>query len=104
MPTKADFNELLSGTTKEWATNYNGTGVNGWKFTSKTDTSKNIFIPAAGVRENSSSFMQGFNGCVWSSSHYTSKPYRAWELGFRSADVSVSSDNRYYGYAVRGVL
>ena len=104
MPTKADFDELLRGTTNEWATNYNGTGVNGYKFTSKTNTSKYIFIPAAGVREDSSSFMQGFNGNVWSSSHYTSRPYRAWNLNFRSADVGVSSYNRCDGFVVRGVL
>ena len=40
MPTKAEFDELLSGTTNKWITNYNGTGINGRKFISKTDTSK----------------------------------------------------------------
>ena len=45
MPTKAEIQELLSGTTNEWT---QMSSVNGWKFTSKTDTSKYIFIPAAG--------------------------------------------------------
>ena len=29
MPTKAEFDELLSGTTNEWIADYNGTGVSG---------------------------------------------------------------------------
>ena len=104
MPTKAEFQELIKNTTKEWVDNYNGSGVNGWKFTSKTDTSKYIFIPASDVRSDSSFIVQGFNGNVWSSSHYASKPYRAWNLNFRSADASVSSYNRCDGFVVRGVL
>ena len=47
MPTKADFQELLSNTNKEW-TQVNG--VNGYKFTSNKEGYQNnsIFIPAAG--------------------------------------------------------
>ena len=104
MPTKAELQELIDYTTNEWFTNYNGTGVNGWKFTSKKDTSKYIFIPAAGVREDSSSFMQGFNGNVWSSSLFTSRPKNAWYLNFFSDDFYVDYADRNYGLMVRGVL
>lgn len=47
MPTKAEFQELLDNTNKEW-TQVNG--VNGYKFTSKKEGFQNnsIFIPAAG--------------------------------------------------------
>ena len=48
MPTKDEFQELLDNTTNEWVIDFNGSGVNGRKFTSKTDKSKYIFIPAAG--------------------------------------------------------
>ena len=47
MPTEAEFQELLSGTTNEWIADYNDTGVSGRKFTSKTN-GNSIFIPAAG--------------------------------------------------------
>src|SRR5574344_193283 len=47
MPTHEDFQELLDNTINEWIEDYNGTGVNGRKFTSKIDESKHIFIPAA---------------------------------------------------------
>ena len=45
MPTKDECQELYKNTTQSWVTI---NGVNGRKFTSKTDTSKYIFIPAAG--------------------------------------------------------
>ena len=75
MPTKDEFQELLRGTTKEWITNYNGTGVNGRKFTSKADTSKYIFIPAAGSCDDGSVYNVGYNSYVWSSSLYASNPF-----------------------------
>ena len=46
MFTQEQANELVSGTNYIWTTI---NGVNGGKFTSKTDTSKYIFFPAAGV-------------------------------------------------------
>lgn len=45
MPTKAQYQELINETNNEWITI---DGVVGRKFTNKTDSSKYIFIPAAG--------------------------------------------------------
>ena len=45
MPTPTQITELLNNTTHTWTAQG---GVNGRLFTSKTDTSKSIFIPAAG--------------------------------------------------------
>ena len=103
MPTEADFNELLSGTTNEWITNFNGTGVNGRKFTSKTDTSKYIFIPAAGRCDAGSVYNVGRNGYVWSSSLDTSNPNGAWRLYFSSGSCYVDYNDRCNGWSVRGV-
>ena len=103
MPTKNEFDELLSGTTNEWITNYNGTGVKGMKFTSKTDTSKYIFIPAAGYCYSGSVFSVGNYGRVWSSSLYTSYPDSAWSLDFSSGDCGMSDVGRCEGRSVRGV-
>ena len=104
MPTQADFNELLNNTTNEWITNYNGTGVNGRKFTSKTDTTKYIFIPAAGGCYGGSVYFVGRGGSVWSSSLYTSNHGNAWYLNFNSGNCSMNSGHRYYGRSVRGVM
>ena len=103
MPTKEDFDELLKGTTNEWIEDYKGTGVNGRKFTSKTNTSKYIFIPAAGSCNNGSVGYVGDYGNVWSSSLDTSNPYRAWYLYFDSSNCYMDNSNRYDGQSVRGV-
>lgn len=104
-PTNKDFKELVNNTTHEWVTNFNGSGVNGYKFTSKKDSSKYIFILAAGYTSGDSLYYQGTFGYVWSSSLYTSNPRSAYDLGFYSSDVYPSCyDNRYYGFSVRGIM
>ena len=104
IPTQTEFDELLSGTTNEWIADYDGTGVSGRKFTSKTDTSKYIFIPAAGFRSDSSFQYQGSAVAVWSSSLYTSLSDCAWELSLSSDSPVVSYSARSFGLVVRGVL
>ena len=105
MPTKDDFQELLENTEDEWIINFNGTGVNGRKFISKTDTSKYIFIPAAGNCYHGSVLDVGYYGYVWSSSLSASYPNYAWYLGFHSGNCYVSYGNdRYDGQSVRGVM
>lgn len=105
MPTRDDFQELLENTEDEWIINFNGTGVNGRKFISKTDTSKYIFIPAAGNCYYGSVLDVGYYGYVWSSSLSASYPNYAWYLGFHSDNCYVSYGNdRYDGQSVRGVM
>ena len=102
MPTRDEFDELLNGTTNEWIANYNGTGIKGRKFTSKTDESKYIFIPAAGFCRNGAVRSVGY-GYVWSSSLDTSSPYDALDLYFHSGNCFLNSGSRCYGQSVRGV-
>ena len=104
MPTEAEFDELLSGTTNEWIEDFNGTGVNGRKFTSKTDTSKYIFIPAAGFRTNGSVNYVGIHGDVWASSLDISNPNYAWILNPNSGVCCKGYCYRYDGKSVRGVF
>ena len=103
MPTHEDFQELLDNTINEWIEDYNGTGVNGRKFTSKTDESKHIFIPAAGICNCGSVNYVGGIGYVWSSSPSTSYPDNAWGLNFSSGGRYMSNNRRYCGQSVRGV-
>ena len=103
MPTKTEFRELIDNTDSEWVKDFNGSGVNGGKFTSKVN-GNSIFIPASGYRSVSSFYGQGNYGYVWSSSLYAVGPDYAWDLYFSS--VYVHSDNYYRrgGFAVRGVM
>ena len=103
MPTKAEFDELLNGTTNEWVEDYNDTGVSGRKFTSKTN-GNSIFIPAAGGCYGGSDGSVGDNGYVWSSSLNASGPYDAWGLYFYSDGCNVNGLYRYGGRSVRGVM
>ena len=104
MPTKAEFAELYNNTTKEQITNYKGSGVNGWKFTHQTDSSKYIFIPASGARSDSGFYGRGRSGEMWSSSLDTESPSDAWHLYFDSRSVHIQNGNsRDRGFVVRGV-
>lgn len=104
MPTSADITELINYTNKEWVSDYNGTGVNGRKFTNKNDASKFIFMPAAGYRSYTGTESVGSYGYYWSSS-LTSVPFHPYFLQFGSGSfVKLEEDyDRFYGLAVRPV-
>lgn len=100
MPTKDDFQELCDNTISEWTTM---SGINGKKFTSKSNSNNSIFIPAAGRYYTKTLNNAGYNAYVWSSSLYTSKDF-AYVLGFnKSNDSPQGSGYRHYGFSVRGV-
>ena len=101
MPTEAEIQELIDNTDSEWVTI---NGINGRRFTSRIDTSKYIFIPASGIRSNSSFFFQGSYGAVWSSSVNTDYSGYAWFL-YIGSDNAVARLNisRSRGFMVRGV-
>ena len=98
MPKASDFQELVDNTTNEWT---QVSSVNGWKFTSRTDTSKYIFIPAAGRSNNGLVSNVGSYGSVWSSSLYTLGHSDALALGFDSGTCSMSNGSRFWGRSVR---
>ena len=99
MPTKAEIQELLDYTSNKW-TGVNG--VYGRKFTGSNGNS--IFIPAADFRSGSSFYgREDYNGDIWSSSLFTSRPKNAWYLNFFSDDFYVDYADRNYGLMVRGV-
>ena len=101
MPTPTQFSELLSNTTNTWTTQ---DGVNGRLFTSKTDTSKTIFFPAAGGAWGGSLDGSGGDGYYWSSMLSTYNVYSGRDLNFYSDDVYLSDIGRGNGFSVRGVL
>ena len=98
MPTQAEWQELLDNTTVTW-THQNG--VNGRLFTASNGNT--LFLPAAGVRGDSSLNLAGSDGFYWSSSLNTYDPDDAWSLGFDSVYCRMYSDYRYYGSSVRPV-
>ena len=101
MPTPEQCQELIDNTTSEWATQ---DGVNGRLFTSKKDSSKSIFIPAAGFASDGSLYDVGNGAVVWSSALDTYDVYDGQYLSFSSNSVSLYGSRRYYGFSVRGVI
>ncbi|MBP3228781.1 MAG: hypothetical protein J6M53_08400 [Bacteroidaceae bacterium] len=102
-PTKEDFAELIANTDNTWVADYEGTGVSGYKFTSNSDATKSIFLPAAGCRGGASSFGRGAEGDYWSRSLHSGYPGSAYYLDFSSGSVYVDYYGRYCGFAVRPV-
>ena len=104
MPTITDYQELLEHTTNVWVENFNESGMGGRKFTSTTDTSKYIFIPASLERSVFSTYVTGPMYSIWSSSLDPSFPSYAEVLYFDSYTIRTAGGNsRSYGLPVRGV-
>ena len=102
MPTNEEFRELLENTTNEW-TKVNG--VQGRKFTSKSDETKYVFFPAAGCCFNGSVKLVNSYGRYWSSSLYSSNVRYAYSMYFSSSDVYWQNVSlRFGGFPVRAVL
>ena len=101
MPTPTQINELINNTIKSFTTL---NAVKGMKFASKKDSSKYIFIPAAGFAWDGSVQDSGDIGYIWSSVLYTGNVGNGQYLYFSSGDAILSYSSRYNGLSVRGVL
>lgn len=100
IPTQTQCGELIANTTCVWVTGYQGSGVDGCLFTSKTNGST-MFVPAAG------SYGIAINVYVdvWSSSLGFRRPIMAQEIyASRSVDGDVRESSRMVGMRVRGVI
>jgi len=67
-PSQNSFTELVNNTDHEWVSDYNGTGVSGYKFMHKSDHSVYIFIPAVGAY-NGTTFSAD-NNDYWTDTRY----------------------------------
>lgn len=101
MPTKEEFEELISLCTWKWTS---VDGVAGYVVSSKkTGLEKNcIFLPAAGYYQKTSVLNRGARGCYWSSS-IGSYSHSACYLGFNSSQHRTYNEERYIGRNVRPV-
>ena len=102
MPTDAEWTELRSNCNWEWTTI---NGVFGRKVTStKTGyTDKWIFLPAAGIRQETILKKAGSYGYYWSSSLAAVLQAAAYDMYFGSDQVGRDGTNRYFGLSVRPV-
>ena len=111
MPTKVEIEELLANTTSQWCQckdvlgdDHTSHNVYGKLFTSKKDTSKKIFIPAAGFFDGYRLFSKtGSYGYIWSSSVDASDVKYGRSINFYSGNCYRSVNSRCSGLSVRGV-
>ena len=104
MPTSNEFQELFDNTTKKWIEDYNGSGINGMKFTSNTN-GNSIFFPASGYAHSKGVANRGLGGYYWSSSLHSFYSNSGLSLDFSGGDISPQNCSyRISGFCVRGVF
>ena len=110
IPTEGDFNELLRNTNAEWDSENHG-----YKFISKKDPSKYIFLPMAGYKrdlvgtwfDNGKRHCEGSNAYYWTSTLNKQNPNNAMVLKIKSDIISkpvIESSSRWAGFSIRGIF
>ena len=102
MPTKTQGEELINCTNHIYTTI---NGVNGMKFTSNTDTSKYIFLTAAGKWGWDTHSVPGTWGFYYFASlQIASDGTYAYQIYFTPSTFSFDAGNMYFqGYSVRAI-
>lgn len=105
MPTQEEQDALCTQCTWTWTTmtNSEGKSISGYKVSNKTDSSKFIFLPAAGFRYFGSLGNAGSYGYSWSSSLNTFDSDGAYYLSFDSGSYDWGGNSRSCGHSVRPV-
>ena len=98
MPNDDQIHELINNTNRTW-TSING--VYGMKFTSKTDSTKYIFLPAAGSWSYTNYSDNNKRGYYWSTTfkYFALNSYAPGHLDIYNLNIAYNSD--YSGYSVR---
>ena len=105
MPTTEEFQALGNAVDAVWTTDYNGSGVNGLLCTDKSDSTKTLFFPAAGIADNGSVSYVGDECGVKSSSLLIGDVINSLGVYFSDGLVIWGSESgRCYGVPVRGVV
>lgn len=100
-PTDAEWTWLRDYCTWTWKTTADGYAHNGMLVTSKVNGNQ-IFLPAAGFRENTL-YSDGSLGNYWSSSLSENLSYNAKYAYFYSGGADRRIDSRFFGQSVRPV-
>lgn len=100
IPTKEEYEELLTNTTQTWET---VNGVNGVKFTSKIN-GNHVFIPASGYWGDGVHNFKNTCGLLWTNTLYISDSKKAYYLYFNKDKVQIYNwYTRRTGQSIRAV-
>ena len=105
LPTYDEMTSLLSNTNSAYTTNYNNSGVSGYVFTDKTDSTNKVFFPAAQYYSSGSKGAASDYGGYWISRINTVEKTQGMGLHFEGTRYppQVSSYDRCIGLPIRGV-
>lgn len=106
MPARADFAELLNTNycSHEHIVNYQGSGVEGFLFTS-TANGKTLFLPCAGYIENMIHHnVDPKNGSYWAANIDEQNAGNAAYLRFYATVIEVSNIDRTRGRTIRAII
>ncbi|MBR5216257.1 MAG: hypothetical protein IKV80_08565 [Bacteroidales bacterium] len=98
MPKYGELEELINRCTWEWTTQ---NGIYGNKVIGPNGNS--IFLPAAGMMQNSSNYYKDSTGYYWCDSP-KADDYFACRIWFSSSKKGLGSDRRYIGQSIRPVI
>lgn len=103
IPGITELTELYEKCTVTWTT-LNGT--QGCMFTSNVEgyEDKYIFVPAAGIREDSYSPNRGYYAAMWLNSIYEDDTRNAYIASITSRYTEIEYADRFYGLSVRPVI
>ena len=103
IPSETQFGELVSNTTSQWVSDYQGSGKAGRLYTASNG--KSVFLPAAGNASNGVVNMTNSAGYYWSNSIGMYGVDGAYSHGFSSySGDDGGSISRYLGFSVRPVI
>ena len=97
MPHGNQFLELTANTTYTWETNFNGSGVNGGKFTAQNG--RYVFFPAGGMMDKTTNREATIRGLYWEGGPHAND--YAFYLNVQNGHAGVSYYYRDYGLLVR---
>lgn len=105
MPTVSEFAALSAAVNTVWTDSYQGSGVAGLVCTDKTDSSKVLFFPAAGLCSSGKIWWANEHGGYHTSSLCDNDTDKNYRLEFIEIDITWDkNDSRVNGLPVRGVL
>lgn len=104
MPTDAEFTALRTATTSAWTSDYEGSGVAGVVLTDKTDATKKLFFPAAGIAGNGNVSAINSQGRYWTNKMYDGESIQSgYNMYIYNGKIMINEFGRSSGVSVRGI-
>lgn len=96
-------NELTANTTYTWETNFNGSGVNGGKFTSTANTNAYVFFPASGYYNKGANEPRVVGSYSYFWTRNTTSEHYPYDFYMYTGGFKLTNHTRTIAIPVRGI-